>query len=260
LREGIRLPPNALAVTVDDGNQNFFLNGYPVFRAHQIPVTVFLVSGFLDRQLWLWWDQIRYVLEKSPRSSFQLSLSSGQPPVTFTIETAEQRQHAISTITEAMKTLSKAERHQALNEGLFQLLGVELPMEPPHHMAPMQWSEVRQMAENGVDVGAHTVSHPMLSRVQDLQELFHEIEHCQRRIEEELSRPVVHFGYPYGHQEDFNDETLKVLEQCKFQTAVTTQHGLNFRKMNPFLLKRLSVDAMLPEFYFQERLAGLHSG
>jgi len=260
VREGKRPPPNALAVTVDDGNQNFFLNGYPVFHAHQIPVTVFLVSGFLDRQLWLWWDQIRYVLEKTSRSSFPMSLSPGRPPVTFTLETDDERQRAISAITEAVKNLGQAERHRVLNEGLFKLLDVELPSEPPRHMAPMRWSEVRQIAENGVDVGAHTVSHPMLSRLQDHQELVREIEDSKRRIEEEVHRPVAHFCYPYGHREDFNDETLNVLERCNFQTAVTTQHGLNFRESHPFLLKRLSVDAMLPEFYFQERLAGLHSG
>src|ERR1019366_4009442 len=155
IKEGTRLPSYALAVTVDDGNQNFFLNGYPVFHAHQIPVTVYLVSGFLDRQLWLWWDQIRYVLEKSRRSSFQWSLSPGQPPITYPLKTAEQFQHTVSPITEAMKRVSKADRYQALNEGLFKLLEVDLPIEPPPPMAPMQWSEVRQMAENRVDVGAH---------------------------------------------------------------------------------------------------------
>src|SRR5882724_2515947 len=58
LREETALPKNALAVTVDDGNRDFLLNGYPIFHAHKIPVSVFLVSGFLDGQMWLWWDQV----------------------------------------------------------------------------------------------------------------------------------------------------------------------------------------------------------
>lgn len=260
LREGISLPDNALAVTVDDGNRDFLLNAYPVFVAHKIPVTVFVVSGFLDGNLWLWWDQIRYVIERSRRTFFELPLSPGRPPVRFAIATPEQREQAISTITQSVKLLSNAERKQTLNGSLSALLDVELPQEPPPHLAPMNWSEVRQIVENGFEVGAHTVTHPVLSRIRDPQELLREIEQCKRRMEEEVRRPVLHFCYPYGHWEDFNDQTLEVLERCHFQTAVTAQHGLNYRGTHPFKLARLSVEPMLPEFYVQERLSGLHSG
>jgi peptidoglycan/xylan/chitin deacetylase (PgdA/CDA1 family) len=258
LREGTPLPKNALAVTVDDGNRDFLLNGYPVFRAHKIPVTVFLVSGFLDGQLWLWWDKIIYAVEKSRRSSFAFPLSPGQPAEHFFIETPEQRQHAIMKITEALKALSMGERLQVLNGDLAKILDVELPNEPPPHMAPMKWSEVRHLMENGVDVGAHTVTHPVLARIRDPQELFREIGGCKRRIEEELRRAVLHFCYPYGCWSDFNDQTLKVLEECRFHTAVTAERGLNYRDSHAFKLRRIPVDPATPEFYFQELLAGLH--
>ena len=259
LREGTWLPKNALAVTVDDGNRDFLLNGYPVFHAHKIPVTVFLVSGFLDKQLWLWWDQIIYILEESRRSSVRLSLSGGQPPVAFPLETAAERQHAILIITEALKALPDEERTHVIEESLSKLLEVELPRQPPSRMAPMNWSEVRKLAESGIDFGAHTVTHPVLSRIRDPQGLIFEIERSKRRIEEELHRSVPHFCYPYGCWEDFNDQTLKVLEQCKFQTAVTAERGLNYRASHPFLLKRIPVEPMMPDFYFQESLAGLHT-
>ena len=58
LETGRPLPPNSIAITVDDGYRDFFLHAYPVFLEYQIPATVFLVSDFLDEKLWLWWDQI----------------------------------------------------------------------------------------------------------------------------------------------------------------------------------------------------------
>ena len=259
LREGSQLPPNALAVTVDDGNRDFLLNAYPIFHAHQIPVTVFLISGFLDRKFWLWWDQVSYMVGLSRRPTLELCFRKGEPPVQFILETAEQRQQAGWTITDVMKEMSEPARMEAL-KSLPRLLEVELPSDPPPHLAPMQWSEVRELAKNGVEVGAHTVTHPILSRIADHAELVEEIERSKRRIEEELGRPVLHFNYPYGRWEDFNDETVKVVEQCRFQTAVTAEHGLNSRAANPFLLRRLSADPIMPEFYFQERLAGLHAG
>ncbi len=259
LREGAQLPKNALAITVDDGNRDFFINAYPVFQAHQIPVTVFLVSGFLDGDFWLWWDQIRYILERTKVPQFVFPILPGQPPVIFKLETSDQRECAIETITRTLKYLTNNERRPILST-LAETLNETIPIDPPSHMAPMTWAEVRQLGKHRVDLGAHTVTHPVLSRVTDPQNLFIEIDRSKKRIEQEIGQPVTHFCYPYGLKEDFNLETTKALDQCHFQTAVTALHGMNSYDSNPLCLKRLSVDVLLPEFYFKERVAGLHSG
>jgi len=258
LREGASLPDNALAVTVDDGGRDFLLTAHPIFKTHGIPVIVYLVSGFLDKKLWLWWDQVHLVVEGTPRTSFQFSLAPGLPPTPFIIETMEQRRQACETIKEAMKKLREAERIEILS-GLPRLLDVELPHEPPPHMAPLAWSEVRHLAQNGVEIGAHTVTHPILSRIMDPAELLQEIGESKKRIEEELHQPVRHFCYPYGRLAHFNEDTVKAVEKCGFHTSVTAEPGLNFDGAHPFQLKRLAVEPGTPELYFQEQLAGLHS-
>lgn len=257
LRTGKRLPPNAVAVTVDDGNRDFLVNAYPVFRAHRIPVTVFLVSGFLDRKLWLWWDKIDYLVSASQKPSFELALSTPLPPAEFTLDTKEARHSTISTIVYALKKHGSAEREKVLQH-LSRILDVEIPTQPPPELAPLEWSEVRHLAENEMDFGAHTVTHPLLSAIYDPQELLQEIGDCKRRMEEELRRPVLHFCYPYGLWGDFNDQTIKVVEECQFQTAVIAEHGLNYRASHPFTLRRISVEPTTPLWYFQELLAGLH--
>jgi peptidoglycan/xylan/chitin deacetylase (PgdA/CDA1 family) len=257
LRSGKRLPDNAVAVTVDDGNRDFLVNAYPVFRAHRIPVTVFLVSGFLDRKLWLWWDKIDYLVTASQKTSFELFLSPHLPPSEFTLHTDEDRHSAISTIVFALKKHSTPEREDVLHH-LSKLLDVEIPAQPPLEMAPMEWSEVRHLADNEMEFGAHTVTHPLLAGIRDPQELLREIGDCKRRMEEELHRPVLHFCYPYGYWDDFNEQTIKVVEECQFHTAVTAEHGLNYRASNPFKLRRISVEPTMPQWYFQELLAGLH--
>src|SRR5438045_3762339 len=103
LREGFSLPPNAVAVTVDDGNRDFLINGFPVFQAYNIPVTVYLVSGFLDQKLWLWWDKIIYLMEQTRQPSFKMALALGEAPAEFVLKTRDQRGNAILAITEAMK-------------------------------------------------------------------------------------------------------------------------------------------------------------
>src|SRR5579871_2081471 len=63
LHGGDPLPPKALAITVDDGYRDFLTVAAPIFRAHELPVTVYLISGFIDGQLWPWWDRLAYTLQ-----------------------------------------------------------------------------------------------------------------------------------------------------------------------------------------------------
>ena len=257
LRMGRRMQQNALAVTLYDGNRDFLINGYPVFHAYRIPVTVFLVSGFLDRKLWLWWDKIDYLVTESKKSSFQLVLTANEAPTNFYLRTEEERRNAITIIVYALKKYDVTEREKLLHH-LSRLVEVEIPVQAPSHMAPMDWSEVRHLADNEMDFGAHTVTHPVLSSIQNPADLLREIGDSKRRMEEELHRPVRHFCYPLWLLGDFNDQTLKVVEECQFHTAVTAELGLNYRDSHRFTLRRIPVDPAMPKLYFQELLAGLH--
>src|SRR5205814_226357 len=61
LRERRPLPRRAVAFTVDDGYFDFAERGARVFAEFDCPVSMFLVTGFLDGELWLWWDKVRYL-------------------------------------------------------------------------------------------------------------------------------------------------------------------------------------------------------
>ena len=186
------LPENALAVTVDDGYRDFYQVAHPVFREYGIPVTVYLVSGFLDRRLWLWVDQVRYAFLHSPAPSFRQDLS-GHPPRTFELGTTESRKAAGHAVAEAAKKLANSARLQLL-ERLPNQLEIDLPEDAPPEHEPMHWEEARELAAGGiVELGAHTCTHPVLSRIASQQELEDESAGSKLRIEEQLDRPVDHF-------------------------------------------------------------------
>src|ERR1039457_6120223 len=77
LRGGHRLPPYALAVTVDDGYRDFQEAGYPVFAEFGIPVTVFLVTDFLDGKSWLWFDRVLYAFRHANVSEASIEMPGG---------------------------------------------------------------------------------------------------------------------------------------------------------------------------------------
>jgi peptidoglycan/xylan/chitin deacetylase (PgdA/CDA1 family) len=256
-RAGDPLPPNALAVTVDDGYRDFYEIAYPVFAACGMPATVYLVTDFMDARLWLWTDRLRYAVERAALPTLEANLPSGEQ-VKLELATAPGRERAAAALGEAAKRLPDGDRRRFLKE-ITRLLGASLPDQPPPQYAPLTWESVREMAANGIEFGAHTRTHPILSRLESEAALDDEIAGSKRRIEEEVGRPVLHFCYPNGRPEDVGDRAVKCVERAGFETAVVTSQGFNFRGADRFRLKRIPADPAYPDAFFEEYVAGVHA-
>jgi len=256
LNGGATLPDHAVAITVDDGYRNFLTNGYPCFREFEIPATVFLVSDFLDRKTWLWWNQIEYAFEYTTNRVVDLQL--GAKSLTLTLGRPDERQQQAHCIAESLTNVTNCERLERTRH-IFDVLGVDIPAEPPPAWEALHWEEVRQLASGNVEFGAHTKTHPILSSIGEEASLREEIQTSKLRVEQELGRPVVHFCYPNGRQADIGPEVLRITRESGFQTAVTTEPGMNQlgSGTDPFQLKRLGVDPDYPVSYFDELLAGV---
>jgi peptidoglycan/xylan/chitin deacetylase (PgdA/CDA1 family) len=252
---GHPLPPNSVAITVDDGYRDFLTGGYPVFRSFDIPSTIFLVSDFLDGKAWLWWNVVDYALEHTRRKSLTLETLDGLAH-NFVFDLTVPRGAAHQKICDLLITLANDERLRLL-ASIVELLEVELPAQPPLKHAPLAWNEVRQLAGDNVEVGAHTKTHPILSRISDRQTLYEEIAIPKSRIEQELGQPVIHFCYPNGRSEDFSEAAVELVRAARFQTGVTTEGGINFPGAPLLMLKRLGADPNTPLPYFSELLAGV---
>jgi peptidoglycan/xylan/chitin deacetylase (PgdA/CDA1 family) len=245
--------PGSLIVTVDDGYRDFLLYGFPVFRAFEIPCTVYLVSDFLDRKLWLWWDQLAFAFRHTRRDSLTFKLDTEE--LSFQLKDQTQREALGADIADRLTRVTNAERVR-LVKLIPELLEVEIPVTPPAEFEALTWEEARHLARDGVAFGAHTITHPILSRLSDSQQKREEIEGSKLRVQQELDQPVQHFCYPNGMNGDFDDETVEMVKQAGFKTATTTERGLNFDGSQPFTLRRLGVDPDLPRNYFTELLAG----
>lgn len=160
-------------------------------------------------------------------------------------------------LVSALKRVPNRDR-LAFLDALPRMLGVEIPPEPPASSAPLTWEWAREMAANGIEFGAHTRTHPIVSRLEDAAALRDEIEGSKRRIEVALGRPVRHFCYPNGRPEDISPAAVDCVRRAGFETAVITETGVNLPGADPLLLKRIPADPAYADRYFEECVAGLH--
>ncbi len=150
-----------------------------------------------------------------------------------------------------LKKVPDAERRAAL--------AGTTPDPPPQH-APLSWDEIREMAGHGIEFGAHTRSHPILSRLPDRQSIAAEVAGSKARIEAETGLKVQHFCYPNGHPEDFTDEVVEVVRESGFSTAVTGVRGINLAGADPYRLLRLHQEPDRPVNAYAHQVAGLYRG
>jgi peptidoglycan/xylan/chitin deacetylase (PgdA/CDA1 family) len=255
IRGEATLPPNALAVTIDDGYKNFLFYGHSVFRRYQIPTTIYAVAGFSDRRLWLWTDQIVFGLEHTCKARIGVELQ-GVGPLELDLSSAASKAEAAHRLQEALKLSPNECRLEFLAE-FGALCGVDIPPVPPPNCAPLTWDELRALADEGVEIGCHTDSHPILSRISRL-ELDREIRGAKELMETRLGLRVKHFCYPNGRDIDISRAAVACVKAAGFESSVTCTYGLNTLEINPLLIRRVPFDSGIKFEYAAELLAGLH--
>jgi len=211
------LPSRALVITFDDGYADNAEVALPILRRHGLSATFFVASGFLDGGR-MWNDSLIECLRTTTKSTLDLeAFGLGRLPLTE----ASDRRAAIEQLLPRIKYLTLAQREEAIAR-LQAITGVAaLPAD-----LMMRTDQVRELHLAGMEIGAHTVRHPILGSL-TLGEAEIEIGESKRCLEAMLDAPVNVFAYPNGRPgQDYTAEHARLVERLGFRGAVTTAKGV----------------------------------
>jgi peptidoglycan/xylan/chitin deacetylase (PgdA/CDA1 family) len=212
-----------VVVTVDDGYSDFFDVAFPVFREYRIPAMLFVVSGFVSGSQWLWWDQLEFMLEGAPTGEIALNVAGSA--LRFDLRAPENRRKAWHAIADRCRFLPHRDV-LALLADVQQTLGRASTGQPPARYRAVTWDQIRAMAGEGMRFGAHTVTHPILTRL-PLDEAAREIADSKASLERELAQPARVFCYPQGGPADVSDDVRRQVESAGFRGAYLAYPGLD---------------------------------
>jgi peptidoglycan/xylan/chitin deacetylase (PgdA/CDA1 family) len=211
----------AVAFTIDDGYFDHAHVAAPIFSAFDCPVTTFLTTGFLDKKLWFWWDQIEYIFESTQRPSILVTF--GPKNLEFQVSEPRGRARAADDFADFCKTLNTEDRQGVITQ-LAGAAEVDVPGSPPARYAPMTWDAVRAAENRGMEFGPHTVTHPILAQSSDEQAAA-EVAGSWGRLRQEARYPVPIFCYPNGQFSDFGGREIEVVRQEGMRGAVSGEPG-----------------------------------
>lgn len=238
---GARLPENSVLITFDDGYRDFAEVAWPLLKARRLPVTVFVPTGYPDRPNQVfWWDRLYRAFLRTRCQ--QWTDGAGR---TFSLHSQGERIDGYRSASSRIKSLAHDEA-MALVDRICQ----ELEEEHPGASDVLSWSELRRLAGEGVTLGAHTRTHPILTRLPD-ERLREEIVGSQEDLAHNLGRALPIFCYPDGGHDE---RVLKLLRREGFALAFTTADGHNdLRSADPLRLARTNITprTTLPVFRFR---------
>lgn len=219
-------PSDAVALTIDDG----FADQARLARAcleAGAPVTVFLITGFLDGRLWPWDDRVSYAVRHSPLERASLSISGCEWQGSMT--TADERRQASRALRNLLKACPQRD-HESTLQQVFEQLAVRMPARPPGPFTPLTWDEARQLEREGVEFGPHSVTHRIFSQLDDAAVRQEILESCQR-LRAELKRPLPIFAWPTGRSTDFTERDCRLATDYGLRAAVAT--GDDYATLQP---------------------------
>lgn len=228
LREGT-LPPAAVCITFDDGYRNNLDIATPVLQRYGLPATVFVMQNAIEAGI-MWNDLVIEAVRRAP-DTVDLSAvglgSVGLPP-------AAERAPFVLKVLEAYKYQSMQERWHQVHD-----LYRQVTDDPPPRLM-LNESELRSLASAGIDVGGHTVNHPILAKLPEDQAR-REIADGAAWLARTLGRPPVSFAYPNGRPgRDFDATHMRIAREVGLELAVSTEWRCATRGADPFALPRVS--------------------
>lgn len=226
-----RLPRRALVITFDDGYADNATIALPILRRHGLPATFFVATGFLDGGR-MWNDTVIEAFRRTTRPSVVLpDLGLGELP----LQTPADRRAAIDRVLPVVKYMNLADRERAL-ASLQAVLGH--PALPDDLM--MTSDQVRQLHQAGMEIGGHTVRHPILRAISD-DEASREIQEGRDHLQALLGAPVESFAYPNGGPDrDFDLRHVSLVRSLGFRQAVSTAAGVVRKGADAHQLPRFS--------------------
>lgn len=214
VEHGHALPKRALLITFDDAYCDFKEFAWPCLKHHTLPATVFVPTAYPDdEQRMFWWDRLYSVVKST--SVAQLNLA---PVGTIALTTNEAKERAIRQLQHHVKLLPHTAAMKFVDDVCAALGNGVHPGK-----TVLGWDELRALVREGVTLGPHTQTHPLMTRL-TREQLQREILGAHQDMARELGEVLPIFCYPNGSH---NDDVVDMLRQEGFTLAFTVVDGHN---------------------------------
>jgi len=227
------LPARAAAITFDDGYADNHDVALPILQRHGLTAAFFVATGFLDGGR-MWNDTVIESVRASKLQTLDLSEVGEQGLGVHDLTDVVARRRAIDSIISRVKYLQPVQRTDTVSR-IAEASGAPLPA-----TLMMRSDQVHALHRAGMQIGAHTVTHPILATLAE-EEVRREMQESKQCLERIIGSRVGLFAYPNGKPgEDYDERSVAVARELGFDAALSTTWGAARQADDPFQLPRFT--------------------
>jgi peptidoglycan/xylan/chitin deacetylase (PgdA/CDA1 family) len=245
-----------LALTFDDGYRDNFARAYSLACELEIPITIFLPAGYIERGNRFHWLEGDHLAHHATVSQATIA---GH---TYCLADAQQRQAMAQAIRIHARNAQSVAEREAFLACARRTLGASSDARSEERLtSPLTWAEALTMQASGwVTYGAHTMNHPILSRLSDPSEVEYEVHASRTVLEQRSGHRVDAFAYPFGQMGDIGAYGVRAVQDAGYRWALTTVPGSNTPMTDPHLLRRVPTDVSEHWWVLAAQAAGIWWG
>lgn len=233
---------HGLVLTFDDGYTNNFRHALPILEKHKTPAVFYVVSAHVDSQQPFWFDRLDYALQRANLESTSVQIRDQKIRIDASSRSALSKSYAALRV--AAKSIDDDfEMRDALNE-----IAASLERGPETKLETIcrndAWSGIADweilktaLQSDLVTIGSHTVDHIRIGCVPD-DVVREQLVASKETLEARLGIPCRHFCFPNG---SYSDSAKRLCAEAGYETAVTSDKGLNAPGDHLYALKRTTI-------------------
>jgi peptidoglycan/xylan/chitin deacetylase (PgdA/CDA1 family) len=261
--EKLVLPPRAVLLTCDDGLVNNLTEMLPVLEEEGVRCLFFVTGASChDEPAILWYEELFLLLLRAPAGSF--NISSAELEIGGTLAGRDQRRALWWNSVKQLSQVGAESRKELVNAARVHLRADSDAIFPTNDLPSqrrfrlLNRGELKQLESGGMTIGAHSMSHPLLSRLPP--ELARaEITESRACLETVLGKRVWAFAYPFGDPQSVTPEILVMAKDAGYAAAFLNWGGGLGAELPPFAIPRVHVTASMDLAELEAHVAGFYS-
>ena len=203
-----------IVFTLDDGYLDNYVNAYPIFKKHNVPFTIYLSTGFIERNTNVWWHDIEDIISVNDNINFDDYI--------IKCKTSEEKLNAFFILRKKILNLDKKNYHDKMINFLNYY---KIHSKKNTSKLFMNWENIIKLSnDNLVTIGSHTKNHYALNKLSE-KEIIDEVIGANILIEKKINKKVNHFAFPYGTRNEVGKNEIEILKNLRFNSVVTTRNG-----------------------------------
>jgi len=213
-------PRKQIALTLDDGYRDNYVNGAPTFRKLKVPYCIYVCTKMIKGEMLYWWEILEQLCIQESR--IEITQENGSTQI-FDSNTKEKKELAFLDIR---NIILKLPQEELLEKIMVLFSRYDINYNYGNDKLGLTWNQVKELVSDPLcTIGNHTYSHKAFTGCTD-KAIKLDINQAAEDIKTHTGYKMCHFAFPFGEENAVSQQDIELVKEIGFKTSATTRDGL----------------------------------